>query len=158
MIKDKDNGYRDLLGAYKGSGRISVGILEAKGAAPKEVREPSASADSLTLIQVAEWMEFGTRNIPARPFIRGFADNFEPEVRGWIGAALARVRKGGDMAMELEKVGLRLQAGVQEFIAFGDFAPLSPRTIARKGSSRPLIDTGQLRSAISYKVEITEVA
>ena len=31
--------------------------------------------------------------------------------------------------------------------------PLKPATIARKGSSTPLINTGQLRSAITWRVE-----
>jgi len=34
----------------------------------------------------------------------------------------------------------------------GDFAPLAPSTIAAKGSSRPLVDTGQLVGSITYVV------
>lgn len=34
----------------------------------------------------------------------------------------------------------------------GTFTPLNEKTIKRKGSSKPLIDTGELRSSIDYEV------
>jgi len=35
------------------------------------------------------------------------------------------------------------------------WAPNSPRTVKRKGSDRPLIDTGQLRKSITYVIRNT---
>jgi hypothetical protein len=35
----------------------------------------------------------------------------------------------------------------------GDFAPLAPSTVKAKGSSRPLIDSGQLNQSITWVVE-----
>ena len=35
---------------------------------------------------------------------------------------------------------------------FGEWAPLKPETIRRKGSDKILIDTGDLRRSISYEV------
>jgi hypothetical protein len=43
---------------------------------------------------------------------------------------------------------------IKQRIANGIAPPNSPYTIARKGSSKPLIDTGQLRNSITYQVEI----
>jgi hypothetical protein len=34
----------------------------------------------------------------------------------------------------------------------GEFAPLAPATVEAKGSTRPLVDTGQLAQSIAYKV------
>jgi len=36
--------------------------------------------------------------------------------------------------------------------------PNAPATIARKGSSKPLVATGQLKSAISYVTDVSELA
>ena len=34
-----------------------------------------------------------------------------------------------------------------------DLEPLKPATIARKGSSKPLLDTGQMKQAIQWKIK-----
>ena len=62
---------------------------------------------------------------------------------------------GGDstaLTNMLDLAGVIGVRAVQDKIMTGPFAPLQPRTIARKKSSRPLIDTGQLRQAVSYVV------
>ncbi|QQP86940.1 phage virion morphogenesis protein [Entomomonas asaccharolytica] len=52
----------------------------------------------------------------------------------------------------LNVLGLIAAGDVKAFIANGDFTPLKPETIKRKGSSKPLIDTGELRQSITYEV------
>ena len=53
----------------------------------------------------------------------------------------------------LEQFGAWAAGQVQAFISAGRVVPpLDPTTIARKGSSIPLIDTGQLRQSITYEV------
>ena len=52
----------------------------------------------------------------------------------------------------LHMAGVIAVRAVQDKIVAGPFAPLQPRTVARKKSSRPLIDTGQLRQSVSYVV------
>lgn len=52
-------------------------------------------------------------------------------------------------------MGLQAEIIIQkafETAGFGHWAPDSARTIARKHSSKPLIDTGQLRASISSRV------
>ncbi|OCA57864.1 hypothetical protein AA93_07090 [Xylella fastidiosa subsp. pauca 11399] len=41
---------------------------------------------------------------------------------------------------------------VKATIRHADLAPLTPQTIQRKGSSAPLIDTGQMLQSITYEV------
>lgn len=101
--------------------------------------------------------EYGSpaRNIPARPFLVPGVDR----AKGRLLAVLhARLQKAVDTGNEgevrnaYETVGIAGAGEVQGYMTSGTFAPLSARTIARKKSSRPLIDTGQLRQSITYVV------
>jgi len=55
----------------------------------------------------------------------------------------------------LRKAGVFLEGAIKQKITQGDpsWPPLKPETIKRKGSSKPLIDTGKLRASITHKVE-----
>lgn len=55
----------------------------------------------------------------------------------------------------LKKAGAFLEGAIKETITKGrsEWPPLKPETIKRKGSSKPLIDTGKLRASITHKVE-----
>ena len=44
-------------------------------------------------------------------------------------------------------LGVRL---VQEKIVSGSFKPNAPSTIRKKGSDKPLIDTGRMRQSVKY--------
>ena len=41
---------------------------------------------------------------------------------------------------------------MQHQMVEGEFVPNAPSTIRKKGSDKPLIDTGQLRQGVSYKI------
>ena len=51
-----------------------------------------------------------------------------------------------------ERLGAKMVADVQEKLTDINSPPNAPATIAKKGSSNPLIDTGGLRQRITYKV------
>jgi len=55
----------------------------------------------------------------------------------------------------LRKAGAFLEGAIKQKITEGDpsWPPLKPETIKRKGSSKPLINTGKLRASITHKVE-----
>jgi hypothetical protein len=59
-------------------------------------------------------------------------------------------------AQAAEVIGLFAQGGIQEFISIGDFEPLSEAYAKRKGDPKVLIDTGQLRSSITYETKVNE--
>lgn len=52
----------------------------------------------------------------------------------------------------LEKVGVFLESKMVEKITSGLRPALNPRTVARKGSSTPLIDSGELLGQIDHNV------
>jgi hypothetical protein len=126
---------------------------EGSGRTPTAKEWPS-------ILQVAMWQEFGTftkdgrRHIPPRSFIRDWFDENEHELPSKFRRLMISVLQGRRTGDQIKDVmGLYCVGAIQKRIAEGIEPPLHPATIARKRSTVPLIDTGQLRSSVSYRVE-----
>lgn len=93
------------------------------------------------------------RDLPERSFLRSTMAERRQAYQE-LAAKVMRKVLAGDMTVEhaLELIGLAAAGDVQETIEQGEFAPLAPETIRRKGSSKPLIDKGQLRQSITSEV------
>ena len=63
------------------------------------------------------------------------------------------IKRGIDPDAALDAMGIEMQGVIRQFLTDLTDPPNSPETIRRKKSSNPLIDTGQLRTAIDYEVE-----
>lgn len=118
----------------------------------------SAKADhggGLRNVDLAVIHEFGApaAGIPERSFIRApFAANRQKYL-GNLGRAIAGVYKGKlPMRTALLLVADQMASDQRKAIAAGIPPPNSPATIKRKGSSKPLIDTGQLRQSLASDV------
>lgn len=152
-VRDTDKGARALatrLHRVAGS-RVKVGVLDD---APKEEGEGASS--SLSLLEVAAVHEFGApeAGIPQRSFIRAGVDELLPEIRRVQHALAVQVFKGSTaLPVALDRLGAKVTALLQNRIARGIAPENAPATIARKGSSKPLVDTGQLKASITWKVE-----
>jgi len=180
-LRDQDHGYADLTKRIFGfqRPRISTGILEKDGAQPKRVHasshvlkgedlgglfgieleagsktpEHTERAD-MTVIEVACWNEFGTDDIPARSFIRAWFDENKARIKDDLRKLMQSVVQGTRTKEQiLELLAQRCVGEIQQRIADGIPPENAASTIAQKGSSTPLIDTGQLRSSVSYRVE-----
>jgi hypothetical protein len=159
-VVDKDNGYKALTKRIWGMGRpsIAVGILTGQGAEERHAAsagpQKTEAKESLTTLQVAIWNEFGTARMPSRSFIRAWFDEKAGELRGDMRKLMVLV-VAGKMSKEqaLELIAVRAVGQIQERMAAGVPPPNFPTTVARKGSSTPLIDTGQLRASITSRVD-----
>lgn len=145
-VQDKDQGYKALLVRaqdLKGS-QIAVGITAAKGAKPH---------GKTTILDIATWHEFGTTTIPERSFLRAWFDENQEQAKVWVERVTKLVVEGRlTKEKALMLLGTKFVGEIQARIANRIPPPLAPETIARKGSDVPLIDTGQLRSSITYVV------
>lgn len=113
--------------------------------------EPSGD---LTVADVATFHEFGTRTIPQRSFIRAWFDENQAFIAETLQKQFAQVANGKrPVEQAAERCALAFEGSVKQRISRGIPPPLAASTIARKGSSKPLIDTGQLRNAVRGKVE-----
>ncbi len=147
-ISDTDKGFAKLLAeaAKAKKGTVDVGILAKEGA------ESSSTNPKLTVYEIATFNEFGL-GVPERSFIRGYVDDKEQAIRDDIKKLALLVVQGKKTTEEaLDLLGLKVVGGMQKRISDGILPANAPSTIARKGSSKPLIDTGQLRSSITHRV------
>lgn len=107
--------------------------------------------------EVATWNEFGTSDghVPARSFMRSTFDERRAELVEVQRKALDAVA-AGKMTTEqaLHVIGEWFQGAVQKKIVDLRDPPNAPATIEAKGSSNPLIDTGQLRQSITHEVRL----
>ena len=116
------------------------------------VEEGRSYPDGTPVSEVALYNEYGTSTIPARPFLSRAWENSSEQIRSLCRQLAAGLAEGGDADSALEEIGRALQEAVREEILSGDFEPDAPATIVRKGSSRPLIDTGELLDSITWEV------
>lgn len=95
-----------------------------------------------------------SQGIPARPWLKEGAQEGTEKYKNFAASNVSKVALGNMTPESYHSLlGEIAKAEVQKYIRNGDFAPLAPATIAAKGSSKPLIDTGQMRNAITYEVK-----
>lgn len=141
-VKDNDLGWSRLASALEEAKRLEVVVGWPGG----------AGASNLELAAIHE---FGTRDgrIPERaPLRRGLERG-----RGRVGVALeagAKAILGGSGSVQkaLGQAGAVAAAEVKSAIRAGLEPALKPATVARKGSSTPLVDTGQLINSVTWAV------
>lgn len=139
--------------------------LPDKIAGPRRVKVgfPAGEASGSN-IEKAVWNEFGTRGgasgggwggpIPERPFMRNSVRANRGKYRDAMKTSAAKILRGETaLSIVMNKLGILAQGDIQSEITALSSPPNSPVTIARKGSSNPLIDTGAMRAAVTWKVD-----
>lgn len=144
-IRDTDKGLAHRLeGLRKSSGTVAVGVLSSM---------VGKGHGGTTLYDVAAANEFGTSSIPERSFLRGTIDAHRGKIVAFCRKqAIEVVRQDISVDVALGRIGLFVQGLIQQRIAAGIPPENAESTIAAKGSSKPLIDSGQLRASIAYEV------
>ena len=108
--------------------------------------------DGTPVAAVAAWNEFGTKNIPERPFFRNALAESERSVGRILQAGLDTKKMVVDEQLA-GRVGTHVQGRIQDSITSLKEPPNAPETVRRKGSSNPLLDTGTLRNSVAWEVE-----
>lgn len=142
---------------------VLVGIPE-----DKTDRNPELGDTTATNAMIGAIMENGepAMNIPARAFLQPGVRSIKPVIVKYMEIA-GKAAMEGDETRQLQafhSLGLKAQAAVRKKITEGPFEPLADRTlyarkhrkIAPRQGEKPLIDTAQLRNAITYVVRGVE--
>ncbi len=148
---------------HASSGGVGVGDISESASDGNKISDNNAA--------LAYIHNFGSpsQNIPARPFLIPGVSNAIPktipQLKKAILSALENDQEGSDKAFH--SIGLICQNEVRKKITDGPFVPLKQSTINarinksknKKGASaeniRPLIDTGALRQAQTYAIEVS---
>lgn len=151
-VRDVDHGWKKLMQvlaqAKSGETYVKVGVI---GTAAQSAHE------GISNVELAAVHEFGSpdRGIPERSFIRSTYDEKRDAWTALLKKALRGVYEGKvSLEQALSMVGLRAEADIKRHVTSGVGIPppLKPATIARKGSSRPLVDTGRMINSVSHEV------
>ncbi|KKM68182.1 hypothetical protein LCGC14_1463370, partial [marine sediment metagenome] len=109
--------------------------------------------DGITNANLAAVHEFGAPSvgIPSRSFMRApFDANLDKYTR-FMSERAHDLRRS--FRIILGQTAQLVKSDMIRAIDDGLVPPLRPATVERKGSSKPLIDTGQLKQSITTKVE-----
>jgi hypothetical protein len=131
--------------AALGDPKVYIGI-------PTSTNARQGASNNAT-IAAAHEMGAPSRGIPARPFLIPTMQNNAEKYTNLLAQGFRNALQDKEKAAEVyEKIGLVASSDVKDYIVSGQFVPLKESTIDRKGSSKPLIDTGEMRNSISYEV------
>ncbi len=162
-VTDRDRGMRAITErvTVPGNHVVKVGVQGADA-------EQHVDAH-LTMVGLATVHEFGATIqhpgggggaaghhvvIPERSFIRATVDANGDEYRAIIRRLADQVLMGTLTAEKaLGRLGLRIVSDIQGRIEAGIAPALAPATVRAKGSSKPLIDTGALKNAVTFVVD-----
>ena len=148
----RNNGLLDRITsvARSATSKIEVGYFGNQMHRPSIT---SGSTGSISIKDLAAIHELGL-GVPKRAFVGPALQKNRIKYIKYIGKQLTPIiRRRQTMNAAWQTVGIMVVADIQEYMITAKFTPLAPSTIKRKGSSKPLIDTGQMRQAITYRVK-----
>ena len=150
-LKTKDRGLKKIqenLRFAKEESVVRVGIQEGEG--------QHDESEGMTVAEIGTIHEFGApdQGIPARSFIGDTIRKNMADIKAFSSKLYMQVVLG-QMSIKdaLALLGEKVQAEIITELDAGVGPALDPKTVARKGSSKQLIDSGQLKQSIRYKVD-----
>lgn len=132
---------------------IVVGYPKGKQVTyPPDDRKGRSGKGGQTVAQVAAWNEFGTKNIPKRPFLSyALKKNKNRITQLMTGYFLP---KNLNNSKYLDSVGIELKNMVIRSILDGPWKANSQATIDMKKSNAPLVDRGIMKNNVNYEVKV----
>lgn len=137
---------RDIEQRVRGGGKVSIGF-PVNATYPDKNHTPVA--------QVAMWLNYGTRNMPPRPFFTNMVEQKSPRWPNSLGNLL--VNNNYDVHRSLEQMGEGIAGQLRQSIIDFNSPPDSAATMKRKraanGAQATLVDTGHLLRTVTYFVD-----
>ena len=113
------------------------------------VLENATYPDGTPIAMVAFWNEYGTRTSPVRAFFR---TTVSENKKNWVLSVQNLMKIHNDPKRVMGLIGIHMQEQIVQSINTWSDPPNSAYTIAKKGSSKPLIETEVLVGSISFEV------
>ena len=113
------------------------------------VLENATYPDGTPVAMVAFWNEYGTRTSPVRAFFR---TTVSENKKNWVLSVQNLMKMHNDPKQVMGLIGVHMQEQIVQSINTWSDPPNSAYTIAKKGSSKPLIETGVLMRSIKSEV------
>lgn len=144
-VKDIDKGWKNIVMELEKTKfmEVAVGILEG------------SKNEGVSIAEYASYNEFGTELIPSRPFMAMSFDENTTQIDKDLKKQFDRILQGKTNTIAaLTIIGQKHAARIQNTITKRNILPrLAERTIkAKKGSTKTLVDTGAMVSAVQISV------
>lgn len=135
---------------YGKNPELYAGILNGATYSGEYGEEPGQS-----VAEVAYWQEYGTKNIPPRPFFR---NTIEDKKNEWVNVVESEVKRGQSLEQALIAAGDGITADIVETIKAGVEPALKPETLAEREkwgltSKTPLMRSMTLIKAIEFEIK-----
>lgn len=102
----------------------------------------------------AIWNHYGTRHIPARPWLLNSMREHRAKYLEMLKAGASDILMGRKtMQMVLRGLGVTAKGDVQQSLVALKEPPNARSTIVAKGSDNPLIDTGRMNTSTTWKLD-----
>lgn len=155
LEKDNDPGFKNLIKSFQAINNIEIkaGHFEKNG---KSSARKNSKADNV-LLAIIHNVGSPSKKIPARPFTRPAFDRNENKYNNIIDKTINSFLDKKDyqsLKRNLNLLGKTMQQDIQQEIRNLKKPELKPLTIKRKGSSKLLIDTGEMLNETDYQVEM----
>lgn len=139
----------------KGGDKLTQALAKIAGEMTGSVRvgflEGSTYPDGTPTAAVAFWNEFGTTDIPPRPFFRTTISNMSGAWGKRLGDAAVHFDYDGEKVLNL--MGQTMAEDVQSSITGWTDPANAESTIASKGFNAPLRDTNHMHDSVDYEVK-----
>lgn len=142
-VTDRDLGLKAFIRQLEQARRVEVvvGILQG------------STNDGQAIAEYAAANEYGTKNIPERSFMRTSFDESVSKIQNDMNNEAGKVMAGqSDIRSALGVIGMKHVDRVKRKIGSNIQPKNADATIARKKSSRTLIDTGSMLNSVQYLV------
>jgi HK97 gp10 family phage protein len=154
-------GVKEMSGSFSG---VKVGILSGAGLHPgsndyekylrKKFKNPKfklKEGQRPTIAQVAFWNEYGTRFMPARPFMRPTLRQNASKYAKILQKGIGSILRGKDtQATVLKALGAKVEADIKNYALRLRTPPNAELTKEIKGSSNPLVHTTNMINSIHH--------
>lgn len=112
------------------------------------------SDNGVPLPQIGAWQEFGTKNIPSRPWLSGGAEFIDRAAMRQITAIARRLGRLPDNPETLLRpLAKAVAEGIRSYAINHAWTPNAESTERRKGFNWPLVETGAMIDAIDGRVK-----
>ncbi len=157
----KDHGAENIFRQIEALGKetvITSGIHQTEGA---KLPTYNGKVDGKTpIVEYALYNEYGTKDIPSRPFLRQTVEKRKKQFARESEADMRRIVRGGSSKTMLEKNAKKIQKWIKATIWSMRTPPNAPATRRIKKrlgrGNNPLIFSNSMRESITSKVHKTK--
>ena len=144
-VIDRDLGFkrimRDLQKLY--GMEVVAGML----------RDSGKAENGASYVDIATWNEYGTGHIPSRPFIRISADTNKAAWGRLAQQCVNNVIDGDNPRDAAQVVGHRMVEDIRKVFGSSMLKANAPSTVKKKGRNEPLVDSGEMRRRVNFRIK-----